>query len=94
MVETAEPASQTRCQLPLAFSSPHIPVCACVCVCVDSGLLRKGFYTFLVTTSDQRGAGTDADVHVSLHGEDGDTPTTMLPSRPEHFERGQTDSFR
>ncbi|MEW5311146.1 MAG: hypothetical protein WDW38_002885 [Sanguina aurantia] len=59
-----------------------------------SGLLQKGFFTFLITTSDQRGAGTDADVHVSLHGEGGDTPTTMLPSRPEHFERGQTDSFR
>jgi hypothetical protein len=35
-----------------------------------------------------------ADVHVALHGELGDTPVTVLPSRPEHFERGQTDSFR
>jgi hypothetical protein len=41
-----------------------------------------------------RGAGTDSDVHVALHGDLGDTPAMVLPSRPEHFERGQSDSFR
>lgn len=50
-------------------------------------------YTFKITTSDIRGAGTDADVHVALHGDLGDTPSTLLPSRPEHFERMQTDEF-
>lgn len=55
---------------------------------------KMGYYTFHVVTSDVRGAGTDADVHVALHGDLGDTPTTILPSRPEHFERGETDTFR
>lgn len=51
-------------------------------------------YTFLISTSDVRGAGTDADVYVVLHGELGSTPRTTLPSQPEHFERNMTDSFR
>lgn len=55
---------------------------------------RVTYYTFKVSTSDLRGAGTDSDVHVALHGDLGDTPTTTLPSRPEHFERGLTDTFR
>ncbi len=59
---------------------------------VDLG--RMSYYTFNILTSDIRGAGSDADVHVALHGDLGDTPTTMLPSQPEHFERGQTDTFR
>lgn len=33
-------------------------------------------------------------MHVALHGDLGSTPVTQLPSRPEHFERGNTDSFR
>ena len=56
-------------------------------------LSRVTYYTFNIATSDIRGAGTDADVHVALHGDQGDTPTTLLPSRPEHFERGLTDTF-
>ena len=61
---------------------------------VGTDLGKMCWYTFMVTTSTLRGAGTDADVHVCLHGDLGDTPTTVLPSRPEHFERGQTDTFR
>ncbi len=56
--------------------------------------MRVASYVFYVTTSDIRGAGTDAEVFVTLHGETGDTPTTILPSQLEHFERGQTDRFR
>lgn len=32
-------------------------------------------------------------MHIALHGELGDTPVTVLPSRPEHFERGQTGEW-
>ena len=45
-------------------------------------------------TADTRGAGTDADVYVVLHGTGGSTPRTVLPSTPESFERGQRDTFR
>ncbi|KAG2432966.1 hypothetical protein HXX76_008694 [Chlamydomonas incerta] len=61
---------------------------------VGDSLLKITPYHFYVTTSDIRGAGTDADVFVVLHGEFGDTPSTVLPSQLEHFERGQTDHFR
>ncbi|GLC54185.1 hypothetical protein PLESTB_000832700 [Pleodorina starrii] len=57
-------------------------------------LVRMVPYVFYVYTSDIRGAGTDADVFVVLHGELGDTPATVFPSQLEHFERGQTDVFR
>ncbi|GIL93966.1 hypothetical protein Vretimale_245 [Volvox reticuliferus] len=57
-------------------------------------LMRMAGYVFYVYTSDIRGAGTDADVFIVLHGEHGDTPATVLPSQLEHFERGQTDTFR
>ncbi|KXZ51726.1 hypothetical protein GPECTOR_11g173 [Gonium pectorale] len=57
-------------------------------------LLKKQPYHFYIHTSDIRGAGTDADVFVVLHGEHGDTPVTVLPSQLEHFERGQCDMFR
>ena len=70
------------CRPPL---DPRAPCC--------SELGKVVSYTFLITTTDIRGAGTDADVHVTLHGELGDTPTTVLQSQMEHFERGQTDKF-
>lgn len=50
-------------------------------------------YRLHISTGSRRGAGTDADVHISLHGSAGSTPATVLASRPEHFERGQRDSF-
>lgn len=60
--------------------------------CSELGRLIPFIFRF--TTSDTRGAGTDADVSVTLHGEFGDTAATQLVSMPEHFERGQTDDFR
>ncbi|KAF5839075.1 Lipase/lipooxygenase [Dunaliella salina] len=60
--------------------------------CADAGSVVA--YNFKITTADVRGASTDADVYVSLHGTKGSTPVTSLPSQPENFERGITDSFR
>ena len=57
-------------------------------------------YTIDVTTADDRGAGTDADVHVLLEGPAGSTGRVALrhaaPGVEEHsnpFERRQVDTF-
>lgn len=50
-------------------------------------------YLVNCVTSDMRGAGTDADVFVVLHGHSGVSPRIMLPSAPEDFERGTKSAF-
>lgn len=52
-------------------------------------------YDVFVTTSNLRGAGTDASVYLEIVGDDGRTLRKTLDS-PGHdpFERGNTDSFR
>ena len=52
------------------------------------------WYTLLLCTSDKPAAGTDADVFVTIHGTEGSSPRVKLPSRPEDFLRGSTDTFR
>lgn len=52
------------------------------------------WYTLLMCTSDRPAAGTDADVFVTVHGTEGSSPRVKLPSRPEDFLRGNTDTFR
>ncbi|WIA17082.1 hypothetical protein OEZ85_013981 [Tetradesmus obliquus] len=59
-----------------------------------TALGSKVWYTLHISTSDVRGAGTDADVHVVLVGSDGSSDRVQLPSKPEHFERGSRDTFR
>lgn len=52
-------------------------------------------YEVKVTTGDKRGAGTDANVFVTVYGLDGDSGEREL-RKSEHvnkFERGQTDTF-
>ena len=47
-------------------------------------------------TSDIRGAGTDANVHLTLYGLDADSGAVPLTSSETHtdkFERGHTDVF-
>lgn len=63
-------------------------------LCCCSALGSKVAYTLQISTSDVRGAGTDADVHVALIGADGSSETVQLQSKPEHFERGCRDTFR
>ena len=53
-------------------------------------------YNVRVYTSDLRNAGTDANVHIVIVGESGDTGKVKLLTSAEHkdkFERGQVDSF-
>ena len=50
-------------------------------------------YRITVETGDVRGAGTDANVFVTLHGSKGTMSDRLLESHPENFERGRTDVF-
>ena len=52
-------------------------------------------YVIRVTTGDFRGAGTDADVYVTIFGDLGDTGQKFLDNRMENnFERNRTDTFQ
>ncbi len=53
--------------------------------------------TFLLLLSsslgNRRGAGTDANVYVTLYGENGDTGPRRLEAAKKPFQRGRTDIF-
>jgi hypothetical protein len=50
-------------------------------------------YKVSVHTGDKRGAGTDANVFIILHGETGDTGKRKLEGAGNNFERGRIDTF-
>ncbi|KXZ56858.1 hypothetical protein GPECTOR_1g774 [Gonium pectorale] len=50
-------------------------------------------YRVVVTTSDIRGAGTDADVTMQLFGDKGDIGERKLDNSTNNFERNQVDTF-
>lgn len=50
-------------------------------------------YRITVCTGDVRGAGTDSDVFVTLHGTQGCTGERELADAANNFERGRTDVF-
>lgn len=50
-------------------------------------------YKIAVHTGDKRGAGTDANIYIILHGENGDTGKRPLESSGNNFERGRVDTF-
>ena len=45
-------------------------------------------------TGDVRGAGTDANVFITVFGKKGRTPKIQLTNGSDSFERGQTDVFK
>nr|XP_019954598.1 PREDICTED: lipoxygenase homology domain-containing protein 1-like [Paralichthys olivaceus] len=56
---------------------------------------KKKVYEVVTITGDERGAGTDANVFVTLFGEYGITPKVHLASKSRTaFERAKTDVFR
>nr|XP_020662186.1 lipoxygenase homology domain-containing protein 1 [Pogona vitticeps] len=56
---------------------------------------KKKVYEVVTVTGDVRGAGTDANVFVTLFGEFGITPKVHLTSKSSSaFERSKTDVFR
>jgi hypothetical protein len=50
-------------------------------------------YRVTVHTGDKRGAGTDANVFIILHGEKGDTGKRKLEGSGNNFERAKADVF-
>lgn len=50
-------------------------------------------YKISVRTGDRRGAGTDANVFIIVHGEKGDTGKRVLEGSGNNFERGRVDVF-
>ncbi|XP_075875519.1 lipoxygenase homology domain-containing protein 1 [Nelusetta ayraudi] len=56
---------------------------------------KKKVYEVVTITGDERGAGTDANVFISLFGDYGITPKVHLASKSRTaFERSKTDVFR
>lgn len=45
-------------------------------------------------TSDMRGAGTDANVFMTLYGDKGKTDEVPLGNATDNFEQGQLDKFK
>lgn len=54
----------------------------------------KGTWVCTTYTSDVRFAGTDANVHVTVFGDDGHSEMIPLKNKDDDFERGKVDSFR
>eukprot|EP01121_Diplochlamys_sp_Union-15-3_P013545 TRINITY_DN4215_c0_g1_i1.p1 TRINITY_DN4215_c0_g1~~TRINITY_DN4215_c0_g1_i1.p1 ORF type:complete len:964 (-),score=265.67 TRINITY_DN4215_c0_g1_i1:44-2935(-) len=50
-------------------------------------------YKVTVLTGDRRGAGTDANVSITLYGEHGDSGSHKLENNQNNFERNKTDVF-
>ena len=49
----------------------------------------------IVVTGDERGAGTDANVYITIYGTNGDTGKRELKQKfRDLFERGRTDKFQ
>ena len=47
-----------------------------------------------VWTSDERGAGTDANVFITLYGNKGKTDEVQIGNATDNFERSQLDKFK
>jgi hypothetical protein len=50
-------------------------------------------YRVILRTGDVRGAGTDANVFIILHGSKGSTGLFSLETAANNFERGACDEF-
>jgi hypothetical protein len=51
------------------------------------------YYKVTTVTGDRRGAGTDANVYIILHGDQGDSGKRKLEAPGNCFERGHSDNF-
>ncbi|XP_075776815.1 oxygen-regulated protein 1 isoform X2 [Pelodiscus sinensis] len=72
-------------------------------ICRELPVLRRGqpvlpvtVYEVHVTTGELWNAGTEADVYICIHGEEGDTGSRQLlkSKNPRKFLKGQTDIFQ
>ena len=64
------------------------------CTCALSTYMFASVYTISTITGDVRGAGTDANVFITVFGKKGRTPKIQLTNGSDSFERGQTDVFK
>uniref|UniRef100_A0A3B4WNI6 Lipoxygenase homology PLAT domains 1 n=1 Tax=Seriola lalandi dorsalis TaxID=1841481 RepID=A0A3B4WNI6_SERLL len=71
-------------------------ICEMAAVVDEELMVELTTYIIQVKTSDNTGAGTDANVWVIIFGENGDTGTLALKesSKSNKFERKQVDTFR
>lgn len=61
----------------------------------DSSAAFEGYQYLVHTyTGDTRGAGTDANVVITIFGEEGDSGEKKLDNARNNFERGKKDSFK
>ena len=51
-------------------------------------------YEVVVHTGDVRGAGTDANVILTLYGEKGKSDEFKLRNKTDNFERAKVDKFK
>ncbi|CAF0916712.1 unnamed protein product [Rotaria sordida] len=58
-----------------------------------SGIKTKNQYKITIYTGNKKGAGTDANVFITLYGNLGETGAIMLDSKKKNFEVGQKDEF-
>jgi len=56
-------------------------------------LIAVNTYVVHTFTGDVRGAGTDANVYVTLFGDRGDSGRKVLDNNENNFERSQKDTF-
>jgi hypothetical protein len=56
-------------------------------------LQKQAQYELTVYTSDIRGAGTDADVYMTLSGDNGPADEIKLYNGPDCFKRAAADKF-
>ncbi|XP_033751254.1 lipoxygenase homology domain-containing protein 1-like isoform X2 [Pecten maximus] len=57
------------------------------------GIRKESKYKITVYTGDNRGAGTDANVYVTIFGEVGDSGEKRLDSTSNNYRRGKSDEF-
>ena len=73
------------CWIPYRIASSFSPL-------TDLGTVK---YEVIVVTGDERGAGTDANVSITIYGSNGDTGKRELKQKfRDLFERGRTDKFQ
>ncbi|XP_045923575.1 lipoxygenase homology domain-containing protein 1-like [Micropterus dolomieu] len=71
-------------------------ICEMAAVVDEEVMVELTTYTIQVKTSDNAGAGTDANVWIIIFGENGDSGTLALKesNKSNKFERKQVDTFR
>ena len=68
---------------PCAYTKIY-PFTKCVCL-----IISESKYKVSVYTGNKSGAGTDANVYITLFGENGDSGEKIIDDNKNNFERGE-----